>query len=438
MRDSNTGKETRRLEGHTDTVNGVAFAADGGRLLSCSVDGTARLWTVATGKEERRLGDPKAKMQVVAFAPDGKTVATGAEGHVCVRDASDGQAIHRWEDAGRGIVALAFSGDGKRLASASRDRQISIRDTASGEVVARPHRHRNHVTGLAFFPDGGGLASASRDSTVCLFSAAGDKEPRQLGGWDGAVRALAIAPDGRVLAWVSNDGAIRLWEVASGQERRVFRSAGGPAHALAFAGDGRRLATAGPAAALIWDLGRPRDEADTSKMDATADGLAALWRSLASEPSSADEASWRLATIPEAALPFLRDRLADRRDFAAPENVARWIKDLDSPRFAARQSATEDLASVGKLAEPALTEALKSGPPLDVRQRVERLLALAAKADGLPPAALRLGRAVETLERIGTGPARQALKELADGPKDLRIVRDAHQSWKRAEGRAAN
>jgi hypothetical protein len=127
----------------------------------------------------------------------------------------------------------------------------------------------------------------------------------------------------------------------------------------------------------------------------------------------------------------LKPRLRPARS-ADARQLKRLLAELDSDEFEVRDKAQAALAELGDLAEPALREALKGKPALDVRRRVEGLL------DGLrkpvtQPEALRSLRAVGVLEAIGTASARRMLEELAAGAAEARLTREAKASLSRLE-----
>jgi hypothetical protein len=118
---------------------------------------------------------------------------------------------------------------------------------------------------------------------------------------------------------------------------------------------------------------------------------------------------------------------------AEAKQIGRWLADLGSDRFEVRQKATEALERVELLAEPAIQEALKANPPLEARQRLERLL------DRLDPAKCgerqRLLWCVELLEQIGIPAAREVLTSLAGGADGARLTREAKEALKRLDGK---
>jgi hypothetical protein len=117
---------------------------------------------------------------------------------------------------------------------------------------------------------------------------------------------------------------------------------------------------------------------------------------------------------------------------ADPRRIAALLTDLDSESFARRERAVQELEGLGFAAEPALRQALREKPSLEVRWRVESLL---TKLDG--PEALRTGRVIEALERMDAAEARRLLEALARGVPEARLTREAKASLQRLAGRTA-
>jgi WD40 repeat protein/energy-coupling factor transporter ATP-binding protein EcfA2 len=201
----------------------------------------------------------------VAFTSDGKLLAT----------ASADKAVRLWEvDTGTphgaplegdaALTGVAFSPDGKLLATASEDSTAQLWEVDTGKPRGAPlEGHADALTGVAFSPDGKLLATSSADKTVRLWNVAtGEPYGVPLEGHTDAVRGVAFSPDGRLLATASADKTVRLWDVGTGEPH-------GPAlnghtdrvNGVAFSPDGDLLATAGEdSTARLWnvDSGEPQ------------------------------------------------------------------------------------------------------------------------------------------------------------------------------------
>ncbi|MEG4489010.1 AAA-like domain-containing protein, partial [Microcoleus sp. D2_18a_B4] len=113
------------------------------------------------------------------------------------------------------VWSVAFSPDGKTLASASSDNTIQLWDLQSQKPIATLTGHSNSVRSVAFSPDGKTLASASSDNTIKLWNLQSQKPIATLTGHSNSVRSIAFSPDGKTLASASSDNTIKLWNLQS-------------------------------------------------------------------------------------------------------------------------------------------------------------------------------------------------------------------------------
>ena len=218
------------LGGHAGFVMSLAFSPDGSTLASGSRDKTMILWDVATGTQ---IGDPlaghTAGVVSLAFSPDGRTLASGN----CAQEQSDEEGIR---NCGQG--------------------EIRLWHVATGTQIGDPLvGHRAPVVSLAFSPDGRTLASGGRDSSLILWDVAGSAKVT-LSGQTAQVMSLAFNPDGRKVASGHYDGALILWDVATGRQigdPLVGHAA--PVVSLAFSRDGSTLASGSRDKTMIlWDV----------------------------------------------------------------------------------------------------------------------------------------------------------------------------------------
>jgi WD40 repeat protein len=317
-------KIVRTFQGRFKCILGVAFSPDG-KILATADGFTVRLWDVATGQEIHAFTDNTTtgiygRRHAIAFAPDGKAVAsvpppTGSgpskkiylwdltggkllrtlEGHrnevFAIAFSSDGRtlasaggdnhngdqdnAIHLWDwregteirtfsriEHRGGLMCLTYSPNGKTLISGGHDSVVRVWDAAAGVEMDAVARHedammayRRECRSVAHAPDGKTFACGGVDGIVRVFDADTRKQLHPVVGHQDGVGGIAFSPNGKTLASASHDRTLRLWDLASANEIRRFRGHYGEARGVAFSPDGSRLASAGGDwHVYLWDV----------------------------------------------------------------------------------------------------------------------------------------------------------------------------------------
>lgn len=252
---------TLRLRpGHSIGDSSVALTADGRTILSVSAHNFVHHWDLPSGREVERFPGPRVCLGV-ALSPDGRRLIVGGVEEVWAWELGpEGRRlIWKQRPGGLGFWCVAFAPDGQTVAcGGDNQRAIYLLDAATGE-------RRRTLTGrgykLAFSPDGRTLASWARDEKVCLWEVATGKQQRVLScdSSDGKlVSSFAFSPDGRTLATAAGDHSIRLWDVATGVERRLTNAADYWTF-VAFSPDGRSLLEVGRERIRFWDPATGRE-----------------------------------------------------------------------------------------------------------------------------------------------------------------------------------
>ncbi|MBW4595934.1 MAG: hypothetical protein KME46_24285 [Brasilonema angustatum HA4187-MV1] len=196
-------------------------------------------------QEQNRLEGHSNWVYSVAFSPDGKTIASAsADSTIKLWNAATAKEIITLKGHSRYVSSVAFSPDGKTIASASADKTVKLWYAATGKEITTLKGHSNSVYSVAFSPDGKTIASASTDNTVKLWNAATEKEITTLKGHSNSVYSVAFSPDGKTIASASADKTVKLWYAATGKEITTLKGHSYDVWGVAFSPDGKTIASA--------------------------------------------------------------------------------------------------------------------------------------------------------------------------------------------------
>jgi WD40 repeat protein len=220
----------------TDSVVDLAFSPTGSQLaVALRLAPTVVLHQ--SGNGWARLRSPVAFAHAVAFSPDGRLLATGGvDGMVWLWRADRGGKRRGVQAHTSDITSVAFSPDGRLLATGSLDGMARIWETSGLRRLATLSGHTNGVRRVAFSPDGGRVATASLDGTARVWDATSGRELLSLLGHTKEVTAAVFDPSGATLITTSLDGTARSWTVAVGHTGYVTSIAFSPEQQLLVTG----------------------------------------------------------------------------------------------------------------------------------------------------------------------------------------------------------
>ncbi|KIK33463.1 hypothetical protein CY34DRAFT_99550 [Suillus luteus UH-Slu-Lm8-n1] len=311
MKETSAITPNQKFEGHTDTVLGIIHPPDLQRIITCSLDGSLRVWDLESGKQiEEDWRDGESAVKTIALSPDGKKVVCGSlDGAVRLWDIDTCKVIAKWTGHTRIVGSVCWSRDGRRVLSGSSDgtaRQwdvesgetvlelmetghaqvwavaylpdmtliatggmdgpsmstidgkkeysIKIWDAKTGMLVATLNGHKHPVCCLAWTADGTALISGSYDSSIRKWDTTKWKQTLVL-EHTLPVSAIAISPNGRILASASFDKTARLWNLDNGQPISSPLQHSERVNYVSFSADGKLLATGcWDKNAYTWDV----------------------------------------------------------------------------------------------------------------------------------------------------------------------------------------
>jgi WD40 repeat protein/tRNA A-37 threonylcarbamoyl transferase component Bud32 len=206
--DAETGRVVGTLQRHTGLVNGVAFSPDGARIVTSSMDRTAKIWDAKTGAEIRSLNGEVGIVSTAAFSSDGSRIVTaGLDNSATIWDANHGVVVLTLNGHTEFVNQAAFSRDGSRVVTASSDRTAKVWDANRGVEVRTFRGHTLSVSSAAFSPNGARIVTASLDKTAKIWDVKTGAEIRTLDRHTAGLTSAVFSPDGTQIATVSDDDA---------------------------------------------------------------------------------------------------------------------------------------------------------------------------------------------------------------------------------------
>jgi WD40 repeat protein len=237
-----SGKEVRRLEGHTSSVHGVAIAGDNRHAVTTGNDQVCQIWDIETGVPLRRFMSHRGRVWAAAFLPDGQHVLTaGADGTARLWHMVTGDEVRVFTGHTGQINSVAVSLDGRRALTAGWDKVVILWDLATGAEIRRFTEHTAEARTVAFLPDGRRALSAGSDRVLRLWDVETSQGLRTLPGHPGPVWAVAVSRDGRLAASGGPDKIVRVWDLETGQSVIQLGGHTEQIAGLAFTPDAKQL-----------------------------------------------------------------------------------------------------------------------------------------------------------------------------------------------------
>ncbi|MFA1547833.1 protein kinase domain-containing protein [Actinomadura chokoriensis] len=227
-----------------ETLDEVAITSDGRTIAAGGLDSTITLWDVATGRVLRTI-EKTGWVSALAFSPDGRSVASSCStpGLLLIWDAATGRIKVNVRSGEFGLNSLAYSPDGRTIAGGNPDAQLF--DAATGRRLATFDLRNSGVNAVAYSPDGklvavgvDGYYNKPPGNTVQLLDGRTLRRRGQLVGHTANVTGVAFSPDGTRLASSSADKTVRIWNVATRRTVAVIKAGEATVKDTKFSPDG--------------------------------------------------------------------------------------------------------------------------------------------------------------------------------------------------------
>jgi WD40 repeat protein/tRNA A-37 threonylcarbamoyl transferase component Bud32 len=265
--DAKSGAEVLTLKGHTGFVRSASFSPDGSRIVTGSEDMTAKVWNAKSGAEMLTLRGSSGAVVSASFSPDGSQIITNSVGFNAkvglgqsgaftakVWDAKSGADVLSLKGHTEPLFSASFSADGSRVVTASHDKTARVWDGKTGALVLTLRGHTGDVKSASFSPDGSRVVTGSRDKTAKIWDARSGAELLILKGHTGGVSSASFSPDGSRIVTGSMDRAAKVWDARSGAELLTLDRHARGVRPASFSPDGSRIVTGGPdTTAKVWN-----------------------------------------------------------------------------------------------------------------------------------------------------------------------------------------
>jgi WD40 repeat protein/TPR repeat protein len=252
--DARTGAQLAVLSGH-GSFNYSAYSPDGTRIVTALGDKTARIWDAVTGTQLAVLSGHSEWLSSAAYSPDGARIVTASQDKTArVWDARTGASLVVLSGHSEWLLSAGYSPDGTHIVTASQDKTARVWDARTGSQLAVLSGHGGRVNSAAYSPDGTRIVTASQDRTARVWDANTGASLAVLSGHNGIVSSAAYSPDGTRIVTSSNDKTARVWDAVTGMPLAVLSGHSGIVNSVTYSPDGTRIVTASQDETVrVWD-----------------------------------------------------------------------------------------------------------------------------------------------------------------------------------------
>jgi len=254
LMDAATLRVVDTLEGHQRELTDAAFSADGARVLTASLDGTAILFDALT-LAQSRVFSPGSTVTAVALSPTGTELAYALEtGRIVVANVPDGRTLRELTRHTASVGDLKFSPAGDELLSAGRDGRAVLWSVSDGRIL-RDFEHEGPVNAVTFSPADPNMVIAGDDlGEIRIWNVTSGALANILRGHSGPITSLDVSDTGQALVSGSSDGTARLWNPVLGVHVMTYSGHQGEVRAVGFSSDAQQVVTGGADGTVrVWD-----------------------------------------------------------------------------------------------------------------------------------------------------------------------------------------
>lgn len=258
--------------GHQAGVTSVVWSPDSKRLASAGHDATVQLWAAFPTEQREQQTQPSqdtvliyhghaALVSALAWSHDGKQLASGCwDMTVQTWEMLTGKKLLHYRNHTKGVMAVAWSPDDQRIASAGYDQTVQLWSAVTGQHLLT-YKHPSGVAALSWSPSGKYMASGGYDQSVSIWDTSTGSQLYTYHAHSGAIQAIAWFADGKRIATGSRDGTVHVWDISRQMGKLIvkgkpliYREQKGPVHTLACSPNGKYIASGGKDGVVhIWD-----------------------------------------------------------------------------------------------------------------------------------------------------------------------------------------
>jgi len=253
--DTTTGKAVSVFDGHSDQVRRLIYSPDGKRIVSITGGGTQfqpgefMVRDAETGKILHSKKYPNTEINAVACSPDGKWVVLGMgredrPGVISLLNLDNAEEVGQIRAHEKPVLTLAFSSDGRRLASDGADRLVKVWSTHGFRETESIKGHLSWIEGLAFDAEGRFLATCDADGLFKVWDLSKGLESDVLHVFPSDINESAVSADGRLLAVATRDKHVAVWDVVARKQLAVIPNSEELASSLTFVANDACIAIA--------------------------------------------------------------------------------------------------------------------------------------------------------------------------------------------------